>query len=130
MNKIIITGNLTKDPELTQTPNGTTVCKFTVAVNRGYGDSRTADFYNILAWRRLGEAVAEHTRKGSKVAVIGDIQQRYYEGNDGVKRLTLDVQASEVEFLTPKQDAPQESAQSAKKKATFQTFDDDGDIPF
>ncbi len=130
MNKVFITGNLTKDPELTQTPNGTTVCKFTVAVNRGFGDNRTADFYNVFAWRRLGEAVARHTWKGSKVAVIGDIQQRYYEGNDGVKRLTLDVQASEVEFLTPKQDAPQESAQSAKKKAMFQTFDDDGDIPF
>lgn len=135
MNKVIITGNLTRDPELTQTPNGTVVCKFTVAVNRGFGDNRTADYYNVFAWRRLGEAVAQHTWKGSKVAVIGDIQQRFYEGNDGVKRLTVDVQASDVEFLTPKQKEDEFYNASSKPSGTAQKkqiemFDDDGDIPF
>ena len=101
---------------------------------------RTPDgFYNVTAWRRLGETVARYTKKGHKIAVYGDLQIRQYEGNDGVRRTSVDVVAQDVEFLTPKQqsgddfyDAPAANPQGAasKRKPALEAFDDDGDIPF
>lgn len=132
MNKVFLTGNLTRDPEYSETPSGTPVCRFSIAVNRGYGDDRTADFYNVTAWRGLAESVAKYTKKGSKIAVVGDIILRKYETNNGETRLSVDVTAQDVEFLTPKE-KPQDdfyAPPAAKKKPTLQTFDDDGDIPF
>lgn len=102
MNKVILTGNLTRDPELSETSNGTSVCKFSIAVNRAYTNvdgERQTDFFNITAWRGLWESVAKYTTKGSKVSVSGSIQIRQYEGNDGVKRNAVDIIAQEVEFL-------------------------------
>ena len=139
MTKVFLIGNLTRDPELTETAGGVSVCRFAVAVNRGFGDNRVTDFYNVTAWRKLGETVAHFTKKGNKIAVYGDLQIRQYEGNDGVRRTSVDVVAQDVEFLTPKQqggddfyDAPAANTHSAapKKKPALQTFDDDGDIPF
>lgn len=133
MTKVFLIGNLTHDPELTETAAGVPVCRFSVAVNRGTGDDRTADFYNVTAWRGLGETVAKFTRKGNKVAVAGDLVLRQYEGNDGVRRTSVDVIAQNVEFLTPKPqddgfyDAPKPAT---KKKPKLEAFDDDGDIPF
>lgn len=133
MTKVFLIGNLTHDPELTETAAGVPVCRFSVAVNRGSGDDRTADFYNVTAWRGLGETVAKFTKKGNKVAVAGDLILRQYEGNDGVRRTSVDVIAQNVEFLTPK---PQEDGfydapkPAAKKKPKLEAFDDDGDIPF
>ncbi len=141
MTKVFLIGNLTRDPELTETSGGVPVCRFAVAVNRGYGENRATDFYNVTAWRRLGEQVAQYTKKGNKIAVYGDLQIRQYEGNDGVRRTSVDVMAQDVEFLTPKgssdggndfYDAPSGSERSAapKKKPALEAFDDDGDIPF
>lgn len=140
MTKVFLIGNLTRDPELSETPSGVTMCRFAVAVNRGFGDNRTTDFYNVTAWRRLGEQVAQYTKKGNKIAVYGDLQIRQYEANDGTRRTSVDVIAQDVEFLTPRQqqnddggfyDAPAASASAApKKKPALETFDDDGDIPF
>ena len=140
MTKVFLIGNLTRDPELTETSGGVNVCRFAVAVNRGYGENRATDFYNVTAWRRLGEQVAQYTKKGNKIAVYGDLQIRQYEGNDGVRRTSVDVIAQDVEFLTPKgnsdggsdfYDAPANHTQSApKKKPALEAFDDDGDIPF
>ena len=142
MTKVLLIGNLTRDPELTETAGGVTVCRFGVAVNRySGGEERQTDFFNVTAWRRLGETVARYTKKGNKVAVYGDLQIRQYEGNDGVRRTSVDVVAQDVEFLTPKgssdsgndfYDAPANSERSAapKKKPTLEAFDDDGDIPF
>ena len=133
MTKVFLIGNLTHDPELTETAAGVPVCRFSVAVNRGTGDDRTADFYNVTAWRGLGETVAKFTKKGNKVAVAGDLILRQYEGNDGVRRTSVDVIAQNVEFLTPKlqddgfYDAPKPAP---KKKPKPEAFDDDGDIPF
>lgn len=140
MTKVFLIGNLTRDPELTETAGGVSVCRFAVAVNRGFGENRTTDFYNVTAWRRLGEQVAQYTKKGNKIAVYGDLQIRQYEANDGTRRTSVDVVAQDVEFLTPKQqqddggfyDAPaqQPAAAPKKKPAALEAFDDDGDIPF
>ena len=141
MTKVLLIGNLTRDPELTETSGGVPVCRFGVAVNRGYGENRATDFYNVTAWRRLGEQVAQYTKKGNKIAVYGDLQIRQYDGNDGVRRTSVDVMAQDVEFLTPKgssdggndfYDAPSGNERSAapKKKPALEAFNDDGDIPF
>ena len=136
MEKVFLIGNLTRDPELKETPSGVSVCRFSVAVNRGYGDDQTADFFNVTAWRGLAENVAKFCKKGSKVGVSGDLQLRRYEGNDGAERLSVDVVAQEIEFLTPKEkrqddfySAPAPRGQ-AQKKPQLGVFDDDGDLPF
>ena len=105
MNKIILIGNLTRDPELRSTASGTTVCTFTIAVNRRFapqGGEREADFFRINAWRQLGETCSRFLSKGRKVAVVGELQARTYEAKDGTTRMSLDVSADEVEFLSPK----------------------------
>ena len=137
MNKITLIGNLTHDPETRSTPNGVTVCSFTIAVNRrfasGSGGERPTDFFRINAWRQLGDTCARFLSKGRKVAVIGELQARTYEAKDGTTRMSLDVQADEVEFLSPKQQedgaAPSARAENAQDMAGFTDIQSD-DIPF
>ena len=105
MNKVFLIGNLTRDPELTETASGVSVCHFTIAVKRSYttGDGeRETDFLNCTAWRGLADSVARFCTKGSKVAVSGSIQIRDYEDNNGQKRTAVDIIAQDVEFLTPR----------------------------
>ena len=106
MNKIFLIGNLTRDPEVRSTPNGVSVCSFTIAVNRRFGSQpggeRQADFFRINAWRQLGDNCAKFLTKGRKVGVVGELQARTYEAKDGTTRISLDVNADEVEFLSPK----------------------------
>lgn len=105
MNKFILIGNLTRDPELRTTSSGISVCTFTVAVNRRFANQqgeRQADFFNIVAWRGLGENCAKYLAKGRKVAVSGEMQNRSYDGKDGIKRYISEVIADDVEFLTPR----------------------------
>jgi len=143
MNKVFLIGNLTRDPELSQTPSGVSVCRFSIAVNRDYrqGDGeRITDFFNCTAWRGLGENVAKYQKKGSKVAVMGSIQIRNYEDNQGNKRTAVDIVCDNVEFLSSRSssddsgyvpDAPSASTSSApKRKPVLQAFDDDEDSPF
>lgn len=102
-NKVWLIGNLTRDPELTETNSGTAVCRFSIAVNRSYTSSdgeRETDFFNCTAWRGLGESVSKYCTKGSKVAVSGSVQIRNYEDNKGNKRTAVDIIAQEVEFLS------------------------------
>jgi len=106
MNKIFLVGNLTRDPELSTTPNGIPVCKFAVAVNRHRAkqegnSTETADFFNLVVWRQVGENCAKYLKKGNKVAICGSVQNRTYE-QDGVKKFYSEVVADDVEFLTPK----------------------------
>ena len=104
MNKAFLVGNLTRDPELSTIPNGTAVCKFSIAVNRRFSNqegTRETDFFNIIVWRALGENCAKYLKKGSKVGIVGRIQIREYE-QDGVKKYFTEIIADEVEFLTPK----------------------------
>lgn len=144
MNKFFIIGNLTRDPDLTETPTGISVCRFTVAVTRNYtsGDSeRKTDFFNCVAWRGLGENVARYCAKGSKVAVSGSVELRQYEDNNGNKRDAVDVIAQDVEFLnsgarndrsgTEEHGGTQRQTTSRRPaQRQMEAFDDDGDIPF
>ncbi len=143
MNKVFLIGNLTRDPELTETASGVSVCHFAIAVNRSYTGSdgeRQTDFFNVTAWRGLADTVAKYTKKGNKVAVSGSIQIRTYDDNQGVRRTAVDVIAQDVEFLTAKTSSGDEfynvpaanttSGAPARKKPVLQSFDDDGDIPF
>ena len=139
MNKVFLIGNLTRDPELRETASGVPMCRFAIAVTRPYSSQdgeRQTDFFECTAWRGLGETIARFTKKGNKVAVVGHIQIRNYEDNQGAKRTAVDVIVQDCEFLTPKDnsngfddvaDAPRASA---KKKPTLQPMDDDSDIPF
>ena len=139
MNKVFLIGNLTRDPELTETPSGVAVCRFAIAVNRNYTSNdgeRQTDFFNCTAWRGQAETIARYTKKGNKVAVTGSIQLRNYEDNQGVKRTAVDIIVQDVEFLTPKSEggefddeAPRSAAQP-KKKPSLRPMDDDGDNPF
>lgn len=139
MNKITLIGNLTHDPEVRSTPNGVTVCTFTIAVNRRFaqqGGERVTDYFRINAWRQLGENCARYLAKGRKVAVVGELQARTYEGKDGATRMSLDVSADEVEFLTPRsQDegsgysAPRQNNAAPQDLAGFTDIQSD-DIPF
>ena len=102
MNKVTIIGNLTKDPELRSTQDGTSVCGFTVAVNRQKTKNNPepgADFFNVNAWRGLGENCARYLEKGRKVCVIGRISLRTWE-KDGKHGASLEILAEDVEFLS------------------------------
>jgi len=101
MNRVILIGNLTKDPELSKTASDLSVCRFTVAVSRSYGRNET-DFFNVIAWRAQADNCAKFLNKGSKVAISGSIQNRSYDGNDGNKRYVTEIVADEVQFLTTK----------------------------
>ena len=143
MNKVFLIGNLTRDPELTETGGGVSVCHFAIAVNRSYTSQdgeRQTDFFNVTAWRGLADTIARYVKKGSKVAVSGSIQIRNYEDNQGQRRTAVDVIAQDVEFLTTKTSengsdfydapAPAREQAPARRKPALETFDDDGDIPF
>lgn len=104
MNKLTIIGNLTKDPELRSTQDGTSVCNFTVAVNRKkVNGQQEADFFRVSAWRGLGENCSKYLIKGRKVCVVGPVSVRTYTSN-GESRASLEVIAEDVEFLSPKEE--------------------------
>ena len=142
MNKVFLIGNLTRDPELTETSGGVSICRFAIAVNRNYSGSdgeRKTDFFNVTAWRGLGETVSRYAKKGNKVAVSGTIELRNYEDSTGAKRTAVDIIAQDVEFLTPRNsdgfdaEAPAPARNSGNRgsnKPALQSFDDDSDIPF
>ncbi len=99
-NKVILAGNLTRDPELRFTQNGTPVCGFGLAVNRVFSKNEEVDFFNVSAWRDLGERVANYTKKGDPILVEGKLQYRTWEAQDGTKRSAVDVVADNVQFLS------------------------------
>lgn len=133
MNKVFMIGNITRDPELSETNSGVAVCRFSIAVNRRRTSAdaeQQTDFFNVTAWRGLAETVAKYCKKGNKVAVAGQIQIRQYEDREGVKRTAVDVVAEEVEFLSQKPNNEAKTAEEPKKKPALEPFDDDSDIPF
>lgn len=135
MNKIILIGNLTRDPELRSTSSGVTVCSFTIAVNRRFGGQdgeRVTDYFRINAWRQIGESCGKYLAKGRKVAVTGELHPRSYVDKNGDMRFALDVNASEVEFLTPRgtggqAERPADGGETDEYGFTDLTTDD---IPF
>lgn len=102
MNKLMIIGNLTKTPELRSTQYGTAVCSFTVAVNRQKTKANPdpgTDFFNVTAWRGLGETCAKYLDKGRKVCVVGRVSLRTWETDSGKHGANLEVLAEDIEFL-------------------------------
>ena len=138
MNKVFLIGNLTRDPELTETANNVQICRFSIAVARNYNGSdceRKTDFFNVTAWRGLGETVSRYAHKGNKIAVSGSIELRNYEDSQGVKRTAIDIIAQDVEFLTPRQsdssdDDMPDLPRGNSRRPALQSFDDDSDVPF
>lgn len=105
LNRIVIIGRLTRDPEMRQTPSGTAVCAFTLAVDRSFKSAageRETDFIPVVAWRQLGETCGRYLAKGKLAAVDGRLQIRTYQAQDGSKRTAAEVVAENVRFLSPK----------------------------
>ncbi|MBC2139664.1 single-stranded DNA-binding protein [Listeria innocua] len=105
MNRVVLVGRLTKNPELRYTPAGVAVATFTLAVNRTFTNQqgeREADFINCVVWRKPAENVANFLRKGSMAGVDGRVQTRNYEGNDGKRVYVTEIVAESVQFLEPK----------------------------
>ena len=135
MNKVMLIGNLTKDPEINTTSSGVSVCSFSIAVSRRFANAegeREADFFNIVVWRQFAETCHKYLKKGSKVGIVGSIQNRSYQAADGSKRYATDIVADEVEFLSTNR----EGGEAVDTKVTgnedvnnLQPVDDDG-LPF
>ena len=104
-NRVILAGNLTRDPELRFTNDGVPVCSFGLAVNRVRSRSEEVDFFDISAWRELGETIANYKKKGDPILVEGRLQYRTWEAQDGSKRSKVDVTADNVQFLGGRGDA-------------------------
>lgn len=136
MNKVFLVGNLTKDPELTTTTNGISVCRFTLAVSRRYvgaSGERETDFLNIVVWRGQAENCHKYLKKGSKCGVVGSLQTRSYDAQDGSKRYVTEVVADEVEFISTNraQDGVgrEVSEETVEDVAELKPIDDDS-LPF
>jgi single-strand DNA-binding protein len=107
-NRVVLAGNLTKDPELRVTQNGVPVCNFPIAVNRiSSKKSEAVDFFNVSAWRELGETVANYKKKGDPILVEGRLKYRTWQAPDGAKRSAVDVVADRVQFLSRARQNPQ-----------------------
>lgn len=138
MNKAILIGNLTKDPDVRNTASGISACTFTVAVQRRYANTqgeREADFLNVVAWRQLAELCARFLTKGSKVCIEGTIQSRSYDAKDGTKRYVTEIVADNVEFLSAKAKEGTGGAEAAAKELAGGglyglTEVDDDELPF
>ncbi len=148
LNKVILCGRLTADPELKQTPNGISVVSFTVAVNRRYqskADSQTAqqaDFINAVAWRTTAEFISRYFKKGSAICVTGSIQTRSWTDQQGQKRYATEVVVDEAMFVDSKGEAPASQPYTPDAYTTpafsstngnssgFEEIKTDDDLPF
>ena len=131
MNKTIIIGNLTKDPELRMTQQNVAVCTFTVAVNgrrKSNGES-DVQYFRVAAWRQLGENCAKYLAKGRKVFVSGAISLREYDSADGQHRSNMEINAEDVEFLSSREDTAS-TAQGYNQASGFQQVDAEDEVPF
>lgn len=145
MNKSILIGRITKDPELRTTPNNRSVCQFTIAVNRTYTNEegkREADFINCVVWDKQAENLAMYQKKGNQIAVEGRIQTRNYDDNNGKKVYVTEVLVNNISYLDTKKDDSNfnnlEEPQIVEKQEEvdpYQAFGDsievnDDDLPF
>ena len=121
MNKAILIGRLTRDPDMKTTPQQVAVATFTIAIDRKYKDAsgnKQSDFINIVAWRQSAEFVGKYFTKGMKIAIVGSIQTRTYDDKDGKKVYVTEVIADEVDFVESKQSESRQPA-SNEPKCTF-----------
>ena len=135
LNKVILMGRLTKDPEQRQTPNGTTVTRFSIAVNRRFAKD-TTDFINCVAWKKTGEFISRYFSKGSMIAVVGSIQSRTWDGQDGKKQYATEVNVEEAYFTGSKADTQGDSNYSQLPNDDYDGDEfadldtDEDDLPF
>lgn len=141
INKAILMGRLTAQPELKKTPNGVSVVSFSIAVQRQYkaaDGSYPTDFINIVAWRNTAEFIAKHFTKGQQIAIVGSIQTRAYEDKNGNKRTAVEVVADEAHFADSKRDTNTYAQEAPEFKVPavaggnnveFEEVEDD-DLPF
>ena len=139
LNKVILMGRFTRDPELRSTPQGVTTCSFSIAVDRNFvrqGEERKADFINCVAWRQTAEFISKYFRKGSMVALEGSLQTRSWDDQDGKKRYATDVVVSQVYFAESKRDS-QIGGDDFSSDSDFASLPDpispmgtDDDLPF
>ena len=143
MNKVILMGRLTKDVEMRQTPNGVSLARFSIAVTRRFKNSNgeyDADFINCIAWRKTGEFIARYFQKGSMMAVVGSIQTRSWDGNDGKKQYATEVIVDEAYFTGSKSESSTGSNTDLSDSGLddlnsqygedFATIGDEEDLPF
>lgn len=132
MNKIFLVGNLTKDPQKKVVgENNTTLCNFSIAVNRRFSKNQEADFFNISVFGKIAENCFEYLKTGSKVAITGSVQISNYEA-DGQKKTFVSVVADEVEFLSSSKnsDSSLQNSQNRSNLSEVEPIDDDEDQPF
>ncbi len=138
LNRVILIGRLTKDPELRFTPNGTSVANFRMAVNRRWTNREgermdSTDFFNVVVWGRLAELCSEHISKGSPVAVEGRLQTRSWETEEGQRRSTVEIVAENVQFLGrlgPREKEDVEAIESPPEGESITQEEVGDDIPF
>ena len=138
LNRIILIGRLTADPELRYTKNGVAVASFTLAVDRRFKNAegeRETDFIDIVVWRQQAESCSNYLSKGKLCAVDGSLQIRSYEAKDGTKRKAAEVVADDVRFLSPKDGSGSAPSPNAKESSPFYQSNDadmvgDDDLPF
>ena len=129
MNKAILIGRLTRDPELRTTPTGRNVCQFSIAVNRTYTNAngeREADFINCVVWDKQAENLAKYQKKGNQIAVDGRIQTRNYDDKDGKKVYVTEVIAEEAYFADSNKTREENPFENSGTKAPAT----DDDLPF
>ena len=130
INHVVLVGRLTKDPELTYTQSGAAVCRFSIAVNRSSGQSSDGDgnanFFNVVAWNKTAEICNQYLGKGRQVAIDGRLQQRRWEGSDGVKRNTVEIVANNVQFFGPARGASGQNGGQPQRGGINEPFDDRG----
>lgn len=122
MNRVVLVGRLTKDPDLRYTPAGAAVATFTLAVNRPFKNAQgeqEADFINCVVWRKPAENVANFLKKGSMAGVDGRIQTRNYEDNDGKRVFVTEVVAESVQFLEPRNHVEGATSNNYQNKANY-----------
>ena len=132
LNKVILGGRLTADPELKQTPQGVSVTSFSVAINRR-GKEQQTDFINCVAWRQTAEIICRFFKKGSSICIVGNIQVRTWNDNNGNKRYATEVVADEVHFVDSRDE--QSAAQGAPtfmaaQAPQFEEISPEDDLPF
>ena len=132
MNKVMIIGNVTRDPELRRTQSGTSVCTFGIAVSRRLtqeqkqSGAQGADFFTVVAWKGTAEACGKYLSKGKKAAVYGRLQTRSYDTADGSKRNVTEIVAEEIEFLSSRED----NNYTPYSEADIQPVSGDDALPF
>lgn len=132
MNKVFLSGNLTRDPEVKYTPNGKAVSKFGIAINRRYKSAESGqpdvDFFNLTAWDKTAEFCGRYLRKGSRVLVEGRLQTYSYQTQDGTKRSGVDIQIENIEFASSKREGDSGERFTPKPSSTPSNADFDEDF--